>query len=144
MSAREARRSEGPYGDRVTELVGCRHPLQQAAMGGVAMPELAGAVGAAGALGMLSEFEVEATEDRITRALELAAGGAVGMGFFGHWVDSDLGNFEAAARGYGWSRFSGPSPMRAWCNGLGWLDRRWWRGRSVRWRERACGCRCRV
>jgi nitronate monooxygenase len=80
-----------------TELVGCRYPLQQAAMGGVAMPELAGAVGAAGALGMLSEFEVEATDDRITRALGLAAGGAVGMGFFGHWVDSDLGNFEAAA-----------------------------------------------
>lgn len=25
-----------------TELVGCRHPLQQAAMGGVAVPELAG------------------------------------------------------------------------------------------------------
>ena len=80
-----------------TELVGCRYPLQQAAMAGVAMPELAGAVGAAGALGMLSEFEVEATDDRITRALDLAAGGAVGMGFFGHWVDSDLGNFEAAA-----------------------------------------------
>ena len=94
-----------------TELVGCRYPLQQAAMGGVAMPELAGAVGAAGALGMLCEFEVEATDDRITRALDLAAGGAVGMGFFGHWVDSDLGNFEAAARaGYGLSRCSRTDP----------------------------------
>jgi nitronate monooxygenase len=80
-----------------TELLGCRFPLQQAAMGGVAVPELAGAVGAAGALGMLSEFEVEATDDRMTRALDLAAGGAVGMGFFGHWIDADLGNFEAAA-----------------------------------------------
>lgn len=80
-----------------TELVGCRHPLQQAAMGGVAVPELAGAVAGAGALGMLCEFGVEAAADRMTRALDLAGGGAVGMGFFGHWIDTDLGNFEAAA-----------------------------------------------
>jgi NAD(P)H-dependent flavin oxidoreductase YrpB (nitropropane dioxygenase family) len=32
-------------------------PLQQAAVGGVAVPELAGAVGRAGALGMLCEFD---------------------------------------------------------------------------------------
>jgi NAD(P)H-dependent flavin oxidoreductase YrpB (nitropropane dioxygenase family) len=64
-----------------TRLVGCRHPLQQAAMGGVSVPELAGAV--AGALGMLCEFDVEAAADRMTRALHLAGGGAVGMGFFG-------------------------------------------------------------
>jgi NAD(P)H-dependent flavin oxidoreductase YrpB (nitropropane dioxygenase family) len=31
-----------------TELVGCRHPLQQAAMAGVAVPDLAAAVAAAG------------------------------------------------------------------------------------------------
>ncbi len=80
-----------------TQLVGCRHPLQQAAMGGVAVPELAGAVAGAGALGMLCEFGIEAAADRITRALHLAGGGAVGMGFFGHWIDTDLGNFEAAA-----------------------------------------------
>ncbi len=52
-----------------TELVGCRHPLQQAAMGGVAVPELAGAVAGAGALGMLCEFDVEEAADRMTRAL---------------------------------------------------------------------------
>jgi hypothetical protein len=80
-----------------TELVGCRHPLQQAAMGGVAVPELAGAVAGAGALGMLCEFGVEAAADRMTRALLLAGGGAVGMGFFGHWIGTDLGTFEAAA-----------------------------------------------
>jgi nitronate monooxygenase len=80
-----------------TELVGCRYPLQQAAMVGVSVPELAGAVASAGALGMLGEFDVESAADRITRALDLAGGGAVGMGFFGHWVGADLGNFEAAA-----------------------------------------------
>ena len=36
-----------------TLLVGVRHPLQQAVMGGVSGPELAGAVARAGALGML-------------------------------------------------------------------------------------------
>src|SRR5208282_783436 len=81
-----------------TELVGCRYPLQQAAMVGVSVPELAGAVARAGALGMLAQFDaVEAAADRMTRALDLAGGGAVGMGFFGHMVDEDLGNFEAAA-----------------------------------------------
>jgi nitronate monooxygenase len=38
---------------RFTELVGCRVPLQLAGMGGVATPELAGAVSAAGGLGMI-------------------------------------------------------------------------------------------
>jgi nitronate monooxygenase len=81
-----------------TELVGCRHPLQQAAMVGVSVPELAGAVAGAGALGMLAQFDaVEAAADRMTRALDLAGGGAVGMGFFGHAIDTDLSNFEAAA-----------------------------------------------
>ena len=80
-----------------TELVGCRHPLQLAAMVGVSVPELAGAVAGAGAVGMLAEFDVEAAADRMTRALDLAGGGAVGMGFFGHAIDTDLGTFEAAA-----------------------------------------------
>lgn len=80
-----------------TDLVGCRHPLQQAAMGGVAVPELAGAVAKAGALGMLCQLDVAPAADRMTRALELAAGGAVGMGFFGHWLDGDLEAFELAA-----------------------------------------------
>ncbi len=82
-----------------TELVGCRHPLQQAAMGGVSVPELAGAVAGAGALGMLCEFGLEAAADRMTRALDLAGGGAVGMGFFGHVINTDLGS-GAAWPGY--------------------------------------------
>ncbi|MDQ6675178.1 MAG: nitronate monooxygenase, partial [Chloroflexota bacterium] len=69
-----------------TWLVGARHPLQQAAMGGVASPELAGAVAGAGALGMLCEYDVEPAPERIARALELSSGGAVGMGFFGQWI----------------------------------------------------------
>ena len=52
-------------------------------MGGVASPELAGAVARAGALGMLCEYDVEPAPERIARALELSSGGAVGMGFFG-------------------------------------------------------------
>jgi NAD(P)H-dependent flavin oxidoreductase YrpB (nitropropane dioxygenase family) len=39
---------------RFTELFGCRHPVQQAGMGGVDSPDLALAVSAAGGLGMLS------------------------------------------------------------------------------------------
>jgi NAD(P)H-dependent flavin oxidoreductase YrpB (nitropropane dioxygenase family)/GNAT superfamily N-acetyltransferase len=39
---------------RFTRLLGCRHPLQQAGMGGCSSPELALAVSEAGALGMLS------------------------------------------------------------------------------------------
>lgn len=67
-------------------------------MAGVATPELAGAVARAGALGMLCEFAPEPTRDRITRTRELAGdGGAVGMGFFGHWIGRDLENFELAA-----------------------------------------------
>ena len=39
---------------RFTALVGCRHPLQMAGMGGFTTPDLAFAVSAAGGLGMLS------------------------------------------------------------------------------------------
>lgn len=66
-------------------------------MGGVAGPELAGAVAAAGALGMLCEFDDEPSTDRMSAALSLAGDGAVGMGFFGHWLDGDLLTFEEAA-----------------------------------------------
>jgi len=40
-------------GNRFTELVGCKWPLQQAGMSGTATPTLAGAVSNAGALGMI-------------------------------------------------------------------------------------------
>jgi len=81
-----------------TELVGCAHPLQQAAMGGVATPELAGAVSRAGGLGMLCEYGPEPATERMASALEIAGEGApLGMGFFGQWIDTDLETFEVAA-----------------------------------------------
>jgi nitronate monooxygenase len=80
-----------------TQLVGIRHPLEQAPMGGVAVPELAGAVARAGALGMLCEYGDEPAPERIERALDLSGGGAVGMGFFGQWIADDLETFELAA-----------------------------------------------
>jgi NAD(P)H-dependent flavin oxidoreductase YrpB (nitropropane dioxygenase family) len=42
------------FSTRFTELLGCRHPLQQAGMGGFTSPALAVAVSDAGAFGMLS------------------------------------------------------------------------------------------
>ena len=45
-----------PLATRFTQLLGCRHPLQQAGIGGLATPELALAVAGAGGLGMLSGF----------------------------------------------------------------------------------------
>jgi NAD(P)H-dependent flavin oxidoreductase YrpB (nitropropane dioxygenase family) len=80
-----------------TRLVGCTQPLQQAPMGGVSGPELAGGVARAGALGMLCEFDLEPAEERMTNAVAGAGGGAVGMGFFGHAIQDDLGTFETAA-----------------------------------------------
>jgi len=43
-----------PIKTRFTDLFGCRHPLQQAGMGGLASADLAVAVARAGGLGMLS------------------------------------------------------------------------------------------
>jgi nitronate monooxygenase len=80
-----------------TRLVGCKYPLQQAAMGGVSGPELAAAVAGAGALGMLCEFDLEPATDRMTTALSGAGGGTIGMGFFGHRIQDDLTTFEIAA-----------------------------------------------
>ena len=79
-----------------TLLLGIEHPLQQAVMGGVSGPELAGAVAGAGALGMLCEFDDEAAAERMTRAVQLGDVGAIGMGFFGQWIDRDLETFEMA------------------------------------------------
>jgi NAD(P)H-dependent flavin oxidoreductase YrpB (nitropropane dioxygenase family) len=80
-----------------TRLIGCRHPLQQAAMGGIAVPELAGAVARAGGLGMLCEFDRDPPSVRIDQALAQSDSGAVGMGFFGHWLSGDVATYELAA-----------------------------------------------
>jgi NAD(P)H-dependent flavin oxidoreductase YrpB (nitropropane dioxygenase family) len=66
-------------------------------MGGVATPELAGAVAAAGGLGMLCEYDATPAAQRMTAVRSLAEGGSVGMGFFGQWIAADLPVFEEAA-----------------------------------------------
>ncbi len=67
-------------------------------MAGVATPELAGAVARAGGLGMLCEYDHAPAPPRVDRVLSLASGGAIGMGFFGQWISSDLATFELAAQ----------------------------------------------
>jgi NAD(P)H-dependent flavin oxidoreductase YrpB (nitropropane dioxygenase family) len=87
----------GVAGNRFTQLVGCRLPLQQAGMGGVGTPALARAVADAGGLGMLSGVlgPVEPMD------------GAVGVNFLMPFVDRGL--VEAAGD---WARvvefFYGP------------------------------------
>jgi nitronate monooxygenase len=77
---------------RFTELIGCRLPLQQAGMGGVAAAELAQAVTRAGALGMLGAAMVPAPQ-----LAETLAGlpSPVGVNFLMPFVDPDA--VEAAA-----------------------------------------------
>ena len=64
---------------RFCELVGCRLPLQQAGMGGVATPELAAAVAAAGGLGMLPALGASPLVDRMAEAVSAADDGPIGV-----------------------------------------------------------------
>lgn len=78
-----------------TELVGCRLPLQQAGMGSVAGPELAAAVTAAGALGMLG---VPANAEALGASLDAVhalTDGPVGVNFLMPFLDRTV--LEAAA-----------------------------------------------
>src|SRR5438046_742293 len=68
---------------RFTELVGCRVPIQQAGMGGVASPELALAVAEAGGLGMLGGVLIPApvlAEMLGLGELRALAAGGIGTG----------------------------------------------------------------
>jgi NAD(P)H-dependent flavin oxidoreductase YrpB (nitropropane dioxygenase family) len=80
-----------------TRLVGCRVPIQQAAMGRIAGPALAAAVAGAGGLGMIPQFGRQPAAERLAW-LAGNATGAVGMGFFAAEVERDLESFDAAAR----------------------------------------------
>jgi NAD(P)H-dependent flavin oxidoreductase YrpB (nitropropane dioxygenase family) len=53
---------------RFTQMIGCRYPIQQAGMGGVATPELAAAVARAGGLGMIGGARWPAS--RLVEALD--------------------------------------------------------------------------
>jgi NAD(P)H-dependent flavin oxidoreductase YrpB (nitropropane dioxygenase family) len=78
---------------RFTDLLGCRHPLQQAGMGGVASTDLAFAVCAAGGLGMLTgTVGAPVLASQLDR---LPSSGAVGVNFLVPFLDRDA--VEAAA-----------------------------------------------
>jgi len=70
---------------RFTELFRCRHPLQQAGMGGLASAGLAIAVARAGGLGMLSGVVGAAALD--TQLAEVPDGLAVGVNFLVPFLD---------------------------------------------------------
>ncbi|MBV9171618.1 MAG: nitronate monooxygenase [Chloroflexi bacterium] len=55
---------------RFTELVGCSVPIQQAAMGGIATPELAAAVSEAGGLGMLGTSRNGITPESLSQLID--------------------------------------------------------------------------
>jgi nitronate monooxygenase len=74
-----------PWSTRFTDLVGCQHPVQQAAMGGMMNADLALAVATAGGLGMLSGT-VGATG--VAAQLDgVADGGPVGVNFLVPFLD---------------------------------------------------------
>jgi NAD(P)H-dependent flavin oxidoreductase YrpB (nitropropane dioxygenase family) len=81
-----------------TSLVGCRLPLQQAGMGGVATPALAGAVAREGALGMIAATGLSA--DEVVAQTRVAIdgggdGGRIGVNFLAPLLD--LGALEAVS-----------------------------------------------
>ncbi len=84
-----------PIVTRVTEMFGCRHPLQQAGMGGMASPELAIAVARAGGIGMLSGT---VSRDGLAGQLDaVPSDAAVGVNFLVPFLDREA-LVDAAAR----------------------------------------------
>jgi nitronate monooxygenase len=74
-----------------TELVGCRVPIQQAGMGGVATPALAAAVADAGGLGMVNMVFMPAPE--VAAALDALTSqttGRVGLNILMPFLDRDV------------------------------------------------------
>jgi NAD(P)H-dependent flavin oxidoreductase YrpB (nitropropane dioxygenase family) len=86
---------------RFTELVGCRVPVQLAAMGGgVTTPELVTAVGRAGGLGMLQRGQAETFGRRVDE-IERAAAGPFGVNFvpaLGHGGREEIELVSSRAR----------------------------------------------
>jgi NAD(P)H-dependent flavin oxidoreductase YrpB (nitropropane dioxygenase family) len=73
-----------------TRLVGCRLPLQQAGMGAIATPALAGSVAAEGGLGMIAAagLSPDAVVDQVRAALDvLGDGGRIGVNFLVPFLD---------------------------------------------------------
>ncbi len=82
---------------RFTELVGCSAPIQQAGMGGVATPELAGAVAEAGGLGMVGAVMVPPQALAAALAALPQSDGAVGVNFLMPFLDRDCVDVAAAS-----------------------------------------------
>ena len=78
----------------LTERLGLRHPIVQAPMGSVSGPELADAVSAAGALGMLTAGAAT-TVDALQRDIE-AAQERVGIGLLAWRIDEEPELLDAA------------------------------------------------
>lgn len=74
----------------LTELVGCRVPVQQAPMGSVSTPDLAVAVADAGGIGTLSAFglSVEQVAGRVSGAAS-RTGGVLAVNFLSDRIDPD-------------------------------------------------------
>jgi NAD(P)H-dependent flavin oxidoreductase YrpB (nitropropane dioxygenase family) len=73
-----------------TRLVGCPLPLQQAGMGAIATPALAGAVAAEGGLGMIAAagLSPDAVVAQVRAALDIAGDGArIGVNFLMPFLD---------------------------------------------------------
>jgi nitronate monooxygenase len=69
---------------RFTEVFGCRHPLQQAGLGGMTSPALAIAVAGAGGLGMLTG---SIGQIGLSEQLDaVPAGAAIGVNFLVPWI----------------------------------------------------------
>jgi nitronate monooxygenase len=80
-----------------TELVGCRVPIQQAGMGGVATPGLAAAVADAGGLGMVNMVLMPAAEVAVALdALTSRTTGRVGMNILMPFLDRDVVEIAAS------------------------------------------------
>jgi NAD(P)H-dependent flavin oxidoreductase YrpB (nitropropane dioxygenase family) len=70
---------------RITELFACRHPLQQAGIGGMTTPELAIAVAGAGGIGMLS---AAIGHDALSAQLDvIPTGASIGVNFLMPFFD---------------------------------------------------------
>jgi nitronate monooxygenase len=84
-----------PIATRFTEMFGCRHPLQQAGIGGVTTPDLAIAVARAGGLGMLTG--TVGNEALSVQIDALPADASIGVNFLVPFLDRSALD-EAASR----------------------------------------------
>ncbi|MBA3764544.1 MAG: nitronate monooxygenase [Actinobacteria bacterium] len=83
---------------RITDLFGCRHPFQQAGMGGVETPDLALAVAAAGGIGMLNaDLPAPLVSSNINA---VPADAAIGINFLVPFLDPSVLELASAAMPY--------------------------------------------